>query len=192
MDVAAAVATVAPVCEQVRTRGAAAVRELTRRLDGVDLATTRVPQQRLDGALASLDPGVREALQEAARRARLVHEAQVPAETTTRLGEGAAVTERYLPVGRVGEIAVASPPRPENGGLPHPAVLAACALLGVTEVHAAGGAQAIAMLGYGTEDCAAADTVTGPGNVYVAAAKRLLSGRVATVAEAGPTEIAVI
>src|SRR5579875_348027 len=219
MDVAAAVATVAPVCEQVRTRGAAAVRELTRRLDGVDLATTRVPQQRLDGALASLDPGVREALQEAARRARLVHEAQVPAETTTRLGEGAAVTERYLPVGRagvyvpgglvaypssvlmnvipaqvagVGEIAVASPPRPENGGLPHPAVLAACALLGVTEVHAAGGAQAIAMLGYGTEDCAAADTVTGPGNVYVAAAKRLLSGRVATDAEAGPTEIAVI
>src|SRR5579875_3050551 len=100
MDVAAAVATVAPVCEQVRTRGAAAVRELTRRLDGVDLATTRVPQQRLDGALASLDPGVREALQEAARRARLVHEAQVPAETTTRLGEGAG--HGAVPAGRPG------------------------------------------------------------------------------------------
>src|SRR5579875_3145359 len=186
MDVAAAVATVAPVCEQVRTRGAAAVRELTRRLDGVDLATTRVPQQRLDGALASLDPGVREALQEAARRARLVHEAQVPAETTTRLGEGAAVTERYLPVGRAGVYV-------PGGLVAYPSsVLMNVIPAQVAEVHAAGGAQAIAMLGYGTEDCAAADTVTGPGNVYVAAAKRLLSGRVATDAEAGPTEIAVI
>jgi histidinol dehydrogenase len=95
-------------------------------------------------------------------------------------------------VAGVAEIAVASPPRPERGGLPHPAVLAACALLGVTEVHAAGGAQAIAMLGYGTADCAPADIVSGPGNVYVAAAKRLLLGRVGTDAEAGPTEIAVI
>jgi histidinol dehydrogenase len=219
LDVSAAIATVAPVCQEVRKRGAAAVRELTRRLDGVDLASTRVPRQKLEDALASLAPEVRAALLEAARRARLVHEAQVPAETVTRLGDGATVTERYVPVGRagvyvpgglvaypssvlmnvipaqvagVGEIAVASPPRPELGGLPHPAVLAACALLGVTEVHAAGGAQAIAMLGYGTEDCAPADTVTGPGNVYVAAAKRLLAGRVATDAEAGPTEIAVI
>ena len=76
-------------------------------------------------------------------------------------------------VAGVAEIAVASPPRPERGGLPHPSVLAACALLGVTEVHAAGGAQAIAMLGYGTADCAPVDIISGPGNVYVAAAKRL-------------------
>jgi histidinol dehydrogenase len=95
-------------------------------------------------------------------------------------------------VAGVAEIAVASPPRPGHGGWPHPAVLAACALLGITEVHAAGGAQAVAMLGYGTEDCAPADVVTGPGNVYVAAAKRLLLGTVATDAEAGPTEIAII
>ena len=133
---------------------------------------------------------VRAALQEAARRARLVHEAQVPPDSVTTLGDGATVTERYVPVSRAGvyvpgglvaypssvvmnvipaqvagvaEIAVASPPRPEHGGLPHPAVLAACALLGVTEVHAAGGAQAIAMLGYGTEDCAPVDTISGPG-----------------------------
>jgi histidinol dehydrogenase len=95
-------------------------------------------------------------------------------------------------VAGVDEIAVASPPSAEHGGLPAPAVLAACALLGITEVHAAGGAQAIAMFAYGTADCAPADVVTGPGNVYVAAAKRLLMGTIGTDAEAGPTEIAVI
>jgi histidinol dehydrogenase len=95
-------------------------------------------------------------------------------------------------VAGVSEIAVASPPQPEHGGLPHPVILAACALLGVTEVHAAGGAQAIAMLGYGTSDCAPVDVITGPGNVYVAAAKRLLRERVAIDAEAGPTEIAIV
>jgi histidinol dehydrogenase len=92
----------------------------------------------------------------------------------------------------VTEIAVASPPQPEFGGLPHPSVLAACEMLGITEVHAAGGAQAIAMLGYGTEDCPPVDVISGPGNVYVAAAKRMLRDRVAIDAEAGPTEIAII
>ena len=95
-------------------------------------------------------------------------------------------------VAGVGQIAVASPPGTGRGGLPHPAVLAACALLGITEVHAVGGAQAIAMFAYGTADCAAADIVSGPGNVYVAAAKRLLRGTVGTDAEAGPTEIAIL
>ena len=219
LDVEAALAAVRPVCEDVRRRGAAAVREHTVRFDGVDLATTRVPQQALDDALAALDPAVRAALEEAARRARLVHLDQVPAERVTAVAPGSAVTERYVPVGRAGvyvpgglvaypssvvmnvipaqaagvaEIAVASPPQKDRGGLPHPAILAACALLGITEVHAAGGAQAIAMLGYGTADCAPADVITGPGNVYVAAAKRLLSGQVAVDAEAGPTEIAII
>jgi len=219
LDVDAVLDAVRPVCEDVRRRGAPAVREQTRRFDGVDLATTRVPRQILDDALAGLDPGVRGALEEAARRARLVHEAQVPSDAVTKVADGATVTERYVPVGRAGvyvpgglvvypssvvmnvipaqvagvaEIAVASPPRPEHGGLPHPSVLAACALLGVTEVHAAGGAQAIAMLGYGTADCAPVDIISGPGNVYVAAAKRLLAGRVGTDAEAGPTEIAII
>jgi histidinol dehydrogenase len=219
LDVGAAVEAVRPVCEDVRQRGAAAVRDQTRRFDGVDLATTRVPRQALADALAGLAPDVRAALQEAARRARLVHEAQRPADVVTKVADGATVTERYVPAARAGvyvpgglvaypssvvmnvipaqvagvaEIAVASPPGPEHGGLPHPAVLAACALLGVTEVHAAGGAQAIAMLGYGTADCAPVDIITGPGNVYVAAAKRLLAGRVGTDAEAGPTEIAII
>jgi histidinol dehydrogenase len=219
VDVESALKAVRPVCEDVRQRGAAAVREQTRRFDGVDLASTRVPEPALAGALAGLDPAVRAALQEAARRARLVHEAQRPADPVTKVADGATVTERYVPVRRAGvyvpgglvaypssvvmnvipaqvagvaEIAVASPPQADRDGLPHPAVLAACALLGVTEVHAAGGAQAIAMLGYGTEDCAPVDIISGPGNVYVAAAKRLLIGRVGTDAEAGPTEVAII
>ncbi len=219
LDVQAALAAVQPVCEDVRRRGSAAVREHTARFDGVDLATTRVPRQALDDALAGLDADLRAALEEAARRSRLVHLDQVPAERVTTVAPGSTVTERYVPVGRagvyvpgglvaypssvvmnvipaqaagVGEIAVASPPQADHGGLPHPAILGACALLGITEVHAAGGAQAIAMLGYGTADCAPVDVITGPGNVYVAAAKRLLSGQVAVDAEAGPTEIAII
>ncbi len=156
---------------------------------------------------------------EAVRRTRQVHSAQLPAETTTRVTDGLTVTGRFVPVERagvyvpgglvaypssvvmnivpaqvagVGSIAVASPPQVRYGGLPHPSVLAACALLGVTEVHAAGGAQALAMFAYGTADCPPVDVVTGPGNVYVAAAKRVLRGVVGTDGEAGPTEVAII
>jgi histidinol dehydrogenase len=243
LDVEAALGAVAPICDDVRRRGAAAVRELTARFDGVDLESTRVPEDALAAALDALDPRVRAALEEAIRRTRAVHEAQRPADTVTRVGgppgtpgtPGSAagtaagtvqVTERYVAVGRVGlyvpgglvaypssvvmnvvpaqvagvgSLAVASPPQREGPGgegyrpgRPHPVVLAACALLGVTEVHAAGGAQAIAMFAYGTEACDPVDIVTGPGNVYVAAAKRLLRGRIGTDAEAGPTEVAII
>jgi histidinol dehydrogenase len=219
LDVEAALETVRPICADVRRRGAAAVREYTARFDGVDLPATRVPAEALAAALAALDWSVRAALAECARRARLVHEAQLPRETVTTVAPGSTVTERYVPVARagvyvpggltaypssvvmnvipaqvagVGEIAVASPPGTGHGGLPHPAVLAACALLGITEVHAAGGAQAVAMFAYGTADCAPADTVTGPGNIYVTAAKRLLLGTIGTDAEAGPTEVAII
>ncbi len=219
LDVGAALDAVRPVCADVRARGGAAVREYTQKFDGVDVASTRVPERELSAALAALDPAVRTALTEAARRARLVHQAQAPAETWTAVAAGSTVTERYLPVRRAGvyvpgglvaypssvlmnvipaqvagvaEIAVASPPQAEHGGLPHPAILAACALFGITEVHAAGGAQAIAMLGYGTDECAPVDVISGPGNVYVAAAKRMLRERVAVDAEAGPTEIAIV
>lgn len=220
LDVAAAVEQVRPIVEDVRLRGGEAVREYTLRFDRVDRpAGTLVPAAALAEALGSLDADVRAALTEAARRARLVHRSQLPGESWTAVAPGSTVTERYLPVRRAGvyvpgglvaypssvlmnvipaqvagvaEIAVASPPQPGHGGLPHPSVLAACALLGVTEVHAAGGAQAIAMLGYGTQDCAPVDVISGPGNVYVAAAKRLLRERVAIDAEAGPTEIAIV
>src|SRR5262245_39864637 len=219
LDVEAAVAAVRPVCDDVRSRGAAAVRAYTARFDDVDLATTVVPRSALASALAELDPAVVAALREAARRARLVHETQVPQDSATYVAEGSSVTERYVPVARagvyvpgglvaypssvvmnvipaqvagVGQIVVTSPPQQDNDGLPHAVVLAACELLGVTEVHAAGGAQAIAMLGYGTADCPAVDVVTGPGNVYVAAAKRVLRGVVSTDGEAGPTEVAIV
>jgi histidinol dehydrogenase len=219
LDVEAAMERVRPVCEDVRHRGAAAVRDYTARFDGVDLATTAVPEAKLEQALAGLSPALRAAMDEAIRRVRAVHEAQRPADHATAVAVGTTVTERYVPAGRAGvyvpgglvpipssvimnvvpaqvagvpSIAVASPPRADNDGAPAPAILAACALLGITEVHAAGGAQAIAMFAHGTGDCPAVDVVAGPGNVYVAAAKRLLLGTVATDAEAGPTEIAVI
>jgi histidinol dehydrogenase len=219
LDVAAAAERVRPLCEDIRHRGAVAVREYTLRFDGVDLATTRVPEDALDSALNALDPAVRAALEEAVRRTRAVHGAQLPAEIVTPVTGGLTVTGRFIPVGRAGvyvpgglvaypssvvmnvvpaqaagvaEVAVASPPQEENGGLPHPVVLAACALLGVREVHAVGGAQALAMFAYGTQDCAPVDVITGPGNVYVAAAKRVLRGVVGTDGENGPTEVAII
>ncbi len=219
LDVEAAVEVVRPLCEDVRQRGAQAVREITQRLDDVDVASARVPLQAIQGALESLDETVRAALVEAIRRTRAVHRAQRRDETTVEAIPGGNVTERWLPVGRVGlyvpgglvaypssvvmnvvpaqvagvaELAVTSPPQAELGGLPHPSILAACALLGVDEVYAVGGAQAIAMFAYGTDDCRRADLVTGPGNIYVAAAKRLLKGVVGIDSEAGPTEIGIL
>jgi len=218
-DVEAAADLIRPLCEDVRRRGAQAVREYTVRFDHVDLATTLVPQSALGEALANLDPTIAKALEEAARRTRRVHAAQLPAETSTQVTDGLTVTGRFVPVHRagvyvpgglvaypssvvmnivpaqvagVGAIAVASPPQADHGGLPHPSVLAACALLGIREVHAVGGAQALAMFAYGTEDCAPVDVITGPGNVYVAAAKRVLRGVVGTDGENGPTEVAIV
>ncbi len=217
LDVAAAVEQVRPVVEDVRDRGAAAVREATARFDGVEPAHLRVPAEQLAAALAALDPDVRAALEEAARRARTVSTAQLRDDQVVRVVDGATVTERWVPVGRVGlyvpggrvaypssvvmnvvpaqvagvqSLAVASPPQAD--GLPHPVVLAACALLGVDEVWAVGGAQAVAMFAYGIEGCAPVDVITGPGNVYVAAAKRLVQGRCGIDSEAGPTEIAIL
>ena len=219
LDVEVAIDAVRPVCAAVRERGADAVRELTEKYDGVQLGELRVPRRALDAALQELAPGVRAALEEAIDRARRVHRAQLRDDATIDVAPGATVVERWVPVGRVGlyvpgglvaypssvvmnvvpaqvagvpSLAVASPPKQEFGGLPNPAVLAACALLGVDEVYAVGGAQAIAMFAYGVDGVAPVDLVTGPGNVYVAAAKRLLRGLVGIDAEAGPTEIAIL
>jgi histidinol dehydrogenase len=221
VDVHQALAAVTPIVEAVAERGYAAVREAALRLDGVDVPTPRVPAPALQSALDRLDPAVRDALAESIRRARLVHEAQRRSEVDVQVVPGGSVTQRWVPVSRVGlyvpgglavypssvvmnvvpaqvagvrSIAVCSPPQHDHGGLPHPAILAACALLGVEEVHAAGGAQAIALLAYGDAglDIEPVDLVTGPGNIYVAAAKRLLRGIVGIDAEAGPTEIAVL
>ena len=219
LDVGAAVAVVEPICDDVRMRGDDAVREATQRYDGVLLEELRVPPADLAQALTDLDPAVRAALEECIRRARLVHEAQRRTDVEVDVGSGGTVVEKWIPVGRVGlyvpgglvaypssvvmnvvpaqvagvgSIAVASPPKQDFGGRPNPAVLAACALLGVTEVYAVGGAQAIAMFAYGVDGVPPVDLVTGPGNVYVAAAKRLVRGVVGIDAEAGPTEIAIL
>jgi histidinol dehydrogenase len=223
VDVESVLATVRPIVEDVRDRGAEAVLSWGERLDGVRPPSLRVPQQALDAALAALDPAVRAALEESIRRARLVHDDQRRTDTTTHVVPGGTVTERWVPVERVGlyvpggravypssvvmnvvpaqvagveSFAVASPPQRDHGGLPHPTILAACALLGVHEVYAAGGAQAVAMFAYGTgsgpDDCRSAVMVTGPGNIYVTAAKRMLKGRIGIDSEAGPTEIAIL
>jgi histidinol dehydrogenase len=219
LDVERAIGLVRPITEDVRVRGGAAIREYTKRFDKVDLPTTRVPKEALTQALETLDPDVKDALAEAARRARVVHEAQLPDRKDTEPAKGLSVSTRFVPVHRAGvyvpgglvaypssvvmnivpaqaagveSIAVASPPQSEFGGLPHPAILAACALLGIEEVHAVGGAQALAMFAYGTGECAPVDVITGPGNVYVAAAKRVLQGQTGIDGENGPTEIAII
>jgi histidinol dehydrogenase len=219
LDVEAALEKVRPICDDVRHRGTAALIEYAHRFDGVAIERVRVPAEALTRALQELDPAVRAALEESIRRARLVHREQRRADHTTRVVPGGTVTERWVPVERVGlyapggrsvypssvvmnvvpaqeagvaSMAVASPPQAEFGGLPHPTILAACALLGVDEVYAAGGAQAVAMFAYGTEECRPVAMVTGPGNIWVAAAKRLLKGRIGIDAEAGPTEIAIL
>ncbi len=238
LDVASALEAVTPTIEDVRARGAAALRDAAERFDHVRPEHLRVPAAALAEALAALDPAVREALELSIAHNRAGHGAQLPTERVTQIVPGGSVTQRWVPVRRVGlyvpgglavypssvvmnvvaaqvagveQIALASPPQKEHGGLPHPTILAACALLGVEEVYAVGGAQAVAMLAYGagaeTEtdraDIAAAggsgeqlcepvDVVTGPGNIFVAAAKRAVRGVVGIDAEAGPTEIAVL
>ncbi|HTY72813.1 MAG TPA: histidinol dehydrogenase [Actinomycetes bacterium] len=219
LDVEAAVGAVRPIVDAVRTRGDEALLELAERFDGVRPPALRVPPRALADALAALDPDVRAALDVSIARARLVHADQRRTDVTTQVVPGGSVTERWVPVQRVGlyvpgglaplvssvvmnvvpaqaagvpSIAVASPPQRDNGGLPDAGVLAACALLGVEEVYAVGGAQAIAMFAYGTQSCPKAPMVTGPGNIYVVAAKRLLRGRIAIDSEAGPTEIAIL
>ncbi|MGN6752293.1 MAG: histidinol dehydrogenase [Intrasporangium sp.] len=230
-DVTAALEQVRPICEDVEHRGAEALRDLGERFDGVRPAHLRVPAEVLQAALDQLDADLRAALEESIRRARLVHADQCRTDTTTRVVPGGTVTERWVPVDRVGlyvpgglavypssvvmnvvpaqlaevgSIAVTSPPQRDNTGIftgyPNPTILATCALLGVDEVYAVGGAQAVAMFAYGfteevgaeTTSCEPVSMVTGPGNIWVVAAKRLLKGLIGIDAEAGPTEIAIL
>lgn len=224
VDVDAVLHQVRPVVEDVRERGVAAALELSEKFDGVRPAQVRVPRAELDRALKELDPAVRAALDVAIERTRKVHADQRRTDTVTEVVPGGVVTERWVPVERVGlyvpggnavypssvvmnvvpaqtagvgSLVVASPPQAGFGGLPHPTILAAAALLGVDEVWAVGGGQAVALLTYGGTDTDSAelapvDLITGPGNIYVTAAKRLCRGLVGIDAEAGPTEIAIL
>jgi histidinol dehydrogenase len=221
VDVAAAIDAVRPVIEDVARRGYPAAREASLRFDGADVAAPRVTPGELASALTRLDPQVRAALEESIRRARIAHEAQRRETVTTTVVTGGTVTETWIPVQRVGlyvpgglnvlpssvvmnvvpaqiagvrSLVAASPPQREHAGRVHPTILAACALLGVDEVYAVGGAQAVALLAHGDAGLGLSpvDMITGPGNVYVAAAKRLLRGVVGVDSEAGPTEIAIL
>jgi histidinol dehydrogenase len=220
LDVAEAMVAIEPILQRVRTGQESDLLDLAEEFDGIRPNSIRVPQEALDEALSQLDPSVRAALELSASRIRKVHSSQIRNQSTVTVVDGGTVDEKWIPVDRVGlyvpggravypssvlmnvipaqiaqvpSIAVASPPQKEFGGLPHPTILAACALLGVTEVYAIGGAQAIALFAYGMNGVAErCDLVTGPGNIYVAAAKRALRGIIAIDSEAGPTEIAIL
>jgi histidinol dehydrogenase len=220
LDVAEAMKLVEPILTRVKNGNESDLIALAKEFDGIAPQSIKVPREELTKALAALDPKIRAALEISAERIRKVHSDQIRGETTTRVVDGGSVTEKWVPVDRVGlyvpggravypssvmmnvipaqiakvqSIAIASPPQSDFGGLPHPTILATCELLGVTEVYAVGGAQAIALFAYGMENlCEKCDLVTGPGNIYVAAAKRALRGIIGIDSEAGPTEIAIV
>ncbi|WP_166649144.1 histidinol dehydrogenase [Naumannella halotolerans] len=220
-DVDAATAVVAPLIAEVAERGAEALAEYSARFDQVVPESFRVPVAMIEQAVADLDPALRSAIETSISRRRAVAAVEAgERDAGVEVAPGARVSQRLIPVNRVGlyvpgglaplsssvvmnvvpaqvagvgRIAVASPPQKDFGGWPHPVVLAVCGLLGVEEVYAVGGAQAIAMFAHGVDGvCPKVDLVTGPGNIYVVAAKRLLRGRIGIDAEAGPTEIAVL
>ena len=224
VDVDSVMGTVRPIVDDVARRGAPAALDYGATFDGARPETVRVPPEQITAALDALDPQVRAALEVAIERTRAVHADQRRTDTTTLVASGASVTERWVPVERVGlyvpggtavypssvvmnvvpaqaagveSLVVASPPQQAFDDLPHPTILAAAALLGVTEVWAVGGAQAVALLAYGGTDTdgfdlAPVDMITGPGNIYVTAAKRICRSQVGIDSEAGPTEIAIL
>ena len=206
---------------EVRQDSLAALTRHAQKFDGVVPENFRVPRRALDQALSGLDPALREAIEESISRVRKVSLATMPSETKVSLAEGAEVSQVHVPVESVGlyvpggkavypssvimnavpaqvakvpRIAVCSPAQKENGGLPNPTILATCALLGIEEVYAIGGASAVAAFAYGVQEIGLEPVrlVTGPGNIFVAAAKRALRGVIGIDSEAGPTEILII
>jgi len=220
LDIDSALLSIKPILEVVKSGSEEDLLDLCEKFDGVRPSAIRVPISEIAAALSSLDPKVRVALEEAIARIKKVHTDQIRSEIFTQVVAGGEVSHKQIPVDRVGlyvpggravypssvimnvvpaqiaqvpSIAVASPPQADNNGLPNKTILATCALLGIDEVYAIGGAQAIAMFAYGVSGvCEGADLVTGPGNIYVAAAKRALRGVIGIDSEAGPTEVAVL
>ena len=220
LDIETALLSISPILKTVKNGKESDLLDLCEKFDGIRPKSIRVPISEIESALNSLDIEIRKALEEAIRRITKAHSDQLRSEIFTQVVAGGEVTHKQIPVDRVGlyvpggravypssvimnvvpaqiakvaSIAVASPPQVENGGLPNKTILATCALLGITEVYAIGGAQAIAMFAYGVEGvCEGVDVITGPGNIYVAAAKRALRGLVGIDSEAGPTEVAIL
>ena len=224
IDIESALQSIAPILAAVKSGDESTMNELSLKFDGIEPKSLRVPQEIIDEALEQLDPGLKAVIVEAIRRVRIVHGDQRRAVTNTRVVDGGEIEERWIPVDRVGlyvpggkavypssvimnvvpaqiagvpSIALASPAQKDNQGWPNSTILATCALLGVDEVYAMGGAQAIAAFAYGVKSGGGTvlepvDLVTGPGNIYVAAAKRALRGVIGIDSEAGPTEIAIV
>ncbi len=220
-DVGSAVDAVNAIIQDVRDRGSAALLDQAERFDRVRPSSVRISPEQLRAAEAALDPDVRSALELAIERVRRATAAQVPAEQVTDVAPGARIVQRWQPVRRVGlyvpggkavypssvvmnvvaaqvagvaSIALASPPQADFGGSVHPTILGAAALLGIDEVYAMGGAGAIGALAYGVDDLGLepVQVITGPGNLFVATAKRAVKGVVGIDSEAGPTEILII
>jgi len=221
MDVSVASAAANQLIDDVRENGELALLDQAERLDGVRPERVRIHADEINLATRALEPAVREALELAIDRVRTASKAQVPPPVMTELGDGAEIVQRWQPVNRVGlyvpggkavypssvimnvvpaqiagvsSVALASPPQRKFGGAVHPTILGAAGLLGVDEVYAMGGAGAIAAFAYGVPGLGLdpVDIITGPGNVYVAAAKRAVRGIVGIDSEAGPTEILII
>ena len=216
-----ALATAAAVVADVAERGEASLREQASRFDGVEGHDVRVPAAHLDEALDALDPAIRRALENAIDRVGRASAAQVPAPVVTDIGPGARVEQHWRPVRRAGvyvpggkavypssvvmnvvpaqvagvaQVALASPPQRDHGGRVHPVILAAARLLGITEVYAMGGAGAIGAYAHGVPALGLdpVDVISGPGNNFVALAKRVVAGMVGTDSEAGATEILIV
>ena len=219
LDVESALNLINPVLTDVEKNGDEAVLRWNEKFDGIKPKSLRVPQEVIDKAFSEMSPDVIEALKESIERTTKVHKAQLKSENKTEVVNNGFVTQKYIPVSRVGlyvpggqavypssvvmnvvpakvagvkSIAVSSPSQKENDGWPNKTILAACKLLEIDEVYSAGGAQAIAMFAFGTKSCRKVNLITGPGNVYVTAAKRKVRSVVAIDSEAGPTEIAIL
>lgn len=220
-NIEAATSVVQEICEEIRTEGLAALKRHAQKFDGVTPSDFRVSEAELTSALSNQSSDLTAALSVATDRVRRVSKASVPSGFTVELAEDSVVEQRYQPVDSVGlyvpggkavypssvimnvvaaqeagvpRLVICSPAQAEFGGLPHPSIMAAAKLLGVSEVYAIGGASAIAALAYGVPELGLEPVrmVTGPGNIYVATAKRLLRGVIGIDSEAGPTEILII
>jgi histidinol dehydrogenase len=220
-DSASADSAVQAIIDEVRERGVAALVEQAERFDHCRIDELRTPAEALTAARESLDPELAESISLAIERVRNATEAQVPPQKDTTVAPGATITQRWQPVDRAGvyvpggkavypssvvmnvvaaqvagvtDIVLVSPPQQEFGGEIHPTILAAAHMLGVTEVYRMGGAGAIAALAYGVSEIGLepVSVISGPGNIFVATAKRLVKGVVGIDSEAGPTEIVVI
>lgn len=205
------------IIANVRQNGDQAVKEYTKKWDGADLQDLRVTEVEMQEAVRAVDQQIIDDLTEAAANIRRYHEQQKREGFKLPLEDGSWLAQRILPLQAVGlyvpggsaaypssvlmnvipaqvagvERVVIATPCDETGKLPD-AVLAAASILGVTEIYKMGGAQAIAALAYGTESIPAVDKITGPGNIFVALAKREVFGEVAIDMIAGPSEIAMI